>query len=221
MSSATAVPIGLIHSFSALTHKSLGRLRVVPDNGRVERRHPARSADERLSQHPTDRLIRQLIRFRWTPTLNHRRHIVERLLHAPFNLRILPIRPEARGLRAAGIAPDEPTDALSFPVAEAGSRAGIMYAEDLFAVGARIVQPLVFLNLSSPLGPQNTPMGKDTTNAMQSAGVQLVILRPDLYAKPRLRTVEPQLYDEQSIILPAVSAPSARWKVLTLASKGE
>lgn len=114
MSPATPVPIGLIHSLLALTDSSFSRLRVLPDNDRMERRQAARGPDERLSQHPTDRLVRDLIRLRRTPTLDDRQRVIERLQTTPFNPRIAPIRPEDRGLRAAGVELNEPTDELSY-----------------------------------------------------------------------------------------------------------
>lgn len=121
----------------------------------------------------------------------------------------------------AGVLPNVAagTSIVEFPIAEAGSRAGIIYAQELLAAKARIVQPLIFLDLPSPLAVPSSPAQSSTIKTMQNLGVQLVVLRPELYAKPRLRTAEPELYDASASVEPGLGQPYP-FKVFTPVSEG-
>lgn len=126
--------------------------------------------------------------------------------------------PQSPGSALPIVAPN--TAIVEFPIAEAGSRAGVIYAQELLAAKARVLQPLVFLDLPSALSVQSSPSQNETLKIMQRAGVQLVVVRPDFYAEPRWRTVEPQLYDASFFVEPAlVAKPPYLWKVFTPASE--
>jgi len=103
---------------------------------------------------------------------------------------------------------------VEFPIAEAHSRAGVMYAEDLLAAKAHIVQPLPFLDAPSPLLLETSPTDAAAVKAMRDAGVRLILLREDIYAKPAWRTVGPHLPDPALSAIPNIDAPYP-WKVIT------
>ena len=103
---------------------------------------------------------------------------------------------------------------VEFPIAEAGSRAGILYAEDLFARRAHVLQPLIFVNADSPLKLQSSPAGAGAVSAMRHAGVHFLVLRTDVYANPSWRTVEPRLFSEEYSAIPPLDT-SYPWKIIT------
>ncbi len=108
---------------------------------------------------------------------------------------------------------------VEFPIAEAGSRAGLMYAQDLLTAKARVLQPLVFLDARSPLDLTNTPEQHSVINTMRNAGVRFVILRSDIYAKPEWRTVEPRLFSPAFSAEPSIDA-AYPWKIITYTPPG-
>ncbi|MBV8364061.1 MAG: hypothetical protein JO193_05795 [Candidatus Eremiobacteraeota bacterium] len=103
---------------------------------------------------------------------------------------------------------------VEFPIAEAHSRAGIMYAEDLLAAKARVVQPFPFIDTASPLTLESSPTEPAAVKAMKNLGVRTVVLREDVYAKPAWRVVVPRLPDEAFSAIPNIAAPYP-WRVFT------
>jgi len=93
------------------------------------------------------------------------------------------------------------TTVVEFPIAEAGSVAGIAYADDLLVRGQRIVQPIVFVE-SGPLSVSDEPGVGRTQERLRRNGVSFVVMRGDLYETPSLRTVEPQVYDAKAFTEP-------------------
>ncbi|PZR59021.1 MAG: hypothetical protein DLM50_01960 [Candidatus Meridianibacter frigidus] len=102
--------------------------------------------------------------------------------------------------------PIEPpnTTMAEFPIAEGGSPIGIGYADELLARGLRIVQPLVFVD-GSPLSAGDLAGTGATDDNMRKLGVGIAVVRKDLYASPRLRTVEPQIYDSKAFEIPRLA----------------
>ncbi|MBV8727233.1 MAG: hypothetical protein JO233_05560, partial [Candidatus Eremiobacteraeota bacterium] len=112
------------------------------------------------------------------------------------------------------------TATVEFPIAEAGSRAGVRYAEDLLAVRAHVLQPMIFVNTNSPLTLQSSPADAASVSAMRNAGVRFVVLRHDIYAKPNWRTVEPRLFSEAFSALRPLDA-GYPWKIITYSPSSE
>ncbi|MBV9278247.1 MAG: hypothetical protein JOZ97_08435 [Candidatus Eremiobacteraeota bacterium] len=110
------------------------------------------------------------------------------------------------------------TAAVEFPIAEGGSRAGIIYAQDFFAAKARMLQPLIFVDIKSPLDLQSSPEQSQTIAAMRGSGVKWIVLRSDIYANPSARTVEPRLFSPAFSTQPPVDA--GPWKVITYTTPG-
>ncbi|MBV8363150.1 MAG: hypothetical protein JO193_01140 [Candidatus Eremiobacteraeota bacterium] len=108
---------------------------------------------------------------------------------------------------------------VQFPIAEGGSRAGVMYAEDFFAAKARMLQPLIFVDTPAPLDLTAAPEAPSAVAAMRNAGVRFVLLRSDVYAKPEWRTVEPRLFSPAFSAQPAIDA-TYPWKFITYTPAG-
>lgn len=109
------------------------------------------------------------------------------------------------------------TTLVEFPIAEGGSPAGISYADELLARGLRIVQPLVYVE-GSPLSTTDQIGAGPTDHTMHKLGVRVAVVRGDLYANPRLRTVEPQLYDAKASEVPQLTR-NANYKLAQFAEE--
>src|SRR5690349_20822962 len=76
-----------------------------------------RTRGERLSRHPADRLIREIIREKREPTTRERVRITARLATAPFNLRVVGVPSHLRGLRVGDSVLGARADSLSLHLA--------------------------------------------------------------------------------------------------------
>jgi hypothetical protein len=100
---------------------------------------PGGADGHEISQHPTDRLIRELIQTGHLPLQGERAQIIERIAAAPFDPRVLPVRQRHRGLTYAGQTLGDRAPALIYHVVQRvvvdrqwGSSTGATdYLEDL------------------------------------------------------------------------------------------
>lgn len=71
-----------------------------------------------VSQHPTDRLIRELIHAGRPATAGETEQIIERMATAPFDQRVVPVGIRQRGLTYQGITLANRADSLMYHLAQ-------------------------------------------------------------------------------------------------------
>ncbi len=105
--------------------------------------------------------------------------------------------------------------AVELPVAESGSRASFVFADDLLERGSRIVQPVPYVVTRTPLsGGDGAELAM--TSARKQSRPAFIVLRIDVYADPLQRFAEPTVVDAADYAVPALSHdPTATLSSLT------
>jgi hypothetical protein len=92
---------------------------------------------------------------------------------------------------------------IELPLAEPGSRASFVFADDLLTRGARVLQPIPYVRVATKLS------SGDRTDAAIAAVRTLprpayVVLRVDIYADPAQRFVQPTVIDAADYAVPVL-----------------
>lgn len=123
----------------------------------------------------------------------------------------------ARPVSPSVILPPIPagSDVVELPLAESGSRASFLFADDLLERGARISQPLPYVSAPALLpGDGNADLVVDMLRRRPQPA--FVAVRLDVYADPALRFAEPTVIDAADYAIPNLSEdPHATLSSLT------
>lgn len=96
------------------------------------------------------------------------------------------------------------SDVVELPLAESGSRASFIFADDLLERGARISQPLPYISAPALLpGDGNADLVVDMLRRRPQPA--FVAVRLDIYADPALRFAEPTVIDAADYAIPNLS----------------
>jgi len=96
------------------------------------------------------------------------------------------------------------SDVVELPLAESGSRASFVFADDLLERGARILQPVPYVSVPALLsGDGNADRAIDVLR--KRPGPAFVVIRLDVYGDPAQRFAEPTVIDAADYAVPNLS----------------
>jgi hypothetical protein len=95
------------------------------------------------------------------------------------------------------------SDAVELPIAESGSRASFVFADDLLERGARISQPVPYVSAPTVLpGGGSADLAIDLLR--KRPGPAFIVVRLDVYADPAQRFAQPTVIDAADFAVPNV-----------------
>jgi|GEM_PF-3855221 len=127
------------------------------------------------------------------------------------------IRPHAEHSVIAATPPGAAVAEL--PIAESGSRASVMYADELLERDARIVQPIPYVGAPAALAPDASPDA--AIRALRALpGPAFLVVRRDVYAAPEDRFAQPTVIEAVDYAIPDLTQ-EPRLSLSTLTENAE
>jgi hypothetical protein len=104
---------------------------------------------------------------------------------------------------------------VELPLAQSGSRASFVFADELLERGARILQPMPYVSARTLLSADDDA-DRVIAALRKQPGPAFVVLRVDVYAEPELRFAQPTVIDAADYAVPMLGRePGARLSSLT------